>query len=414
MLGRFVNSETSHSTTFYDQSSLTPATLFICWSTSKNSRYTVLTFVVTLAVISQSTDPVIDAPQASRLLAATRADIRDVSFVFEGYYSGCIEGTPIEKVGPGRGPVYQGNYAIRCTTPEHFYAALLDRFVENRDAKPPSEEQDTIGILQGHMIRITRQPDEGVKFVSEAIGGPVSLAWPGSPERINYLWYFSTHTDLASRNYICQGWEDVDGHRCLRFQVDLIPEDTQHVSGHHVVRYWIDLERGGHPLRVEQRVNDGPNGLEFRAFGIKLKHLPLPDGRRVWFPVEGRVESFLSTAGLTRSPVCFETYAVLDGTVRFNQNIPDDVFSLKSRAKLPETEQMAKQRPRYELPPPRQDPVGIKERLDRVLVEADKQTKQLDASAPAADSWPWVPQAGLVAFGVLAIAGGAFWKWRSR
>lgn len=372
-----------------------------------------MSIVLMIAMLGQVPEGPIDASQLSRLLGALRSDVEDVSLVFEGFWAGCKEGTPIEKVVPDRGMIYQGHYALRLTTPEHFYAALLDNYVEHRDDTPPHDQRETYGILQGRMISFIGLPDEGEKHVSEMVGGPGSIRI-NSPENILYWWYFSTFSDLGSRNYEYLGWEEVDGHRCLKFQVDLVPEAKVQTQYHPVLRFWIDLTRGGHPLRMESLQHKDSHDLNYRVVDIKLAQLPLPNGKLLWFPVAGRVETFLSSAGVTRSPVGVETYGVVNGTVRFNQHLSDDVFRLKAKLDGPETDRMAKQRSRYELPPPRNDLVGIKERLDRKLIRANQQTKQLDASAPVGEGWWWLPQAGLMAIGILILSGAAAWKWGQR
>ena len=363
-----------------------------------------------LAVVTQSTDEPINAAQFARLIEAAHADIADVSFLFEGFDAGFPEGTALETVKPGNGTVYQGVYAFRRSYAN--YATLLDRFLNELHQKPPLESHDTDAILRWNMLSVTRQPDFEHKSTSESPGGGGTLNKPGSPERILYLWYFTAKRDLAAEGFVNQGWEDVDGHRCLRFQVDEVPRALNKSNRHSVIRFWVDLARGGHPLKVEYRDNDGPNGVSMRSSGIKLRQLPLPDGRLIWFPVEGRTESFLTTAGLTRQPVGLETYTVLDGTVRFNQNLSDEVFTLKANHKIPLTAEMLAKQARCEIPPDRQDPQGIKERLDRIMVRADHKTEQLDASAPGEGWWLGASQAGLIVLGVVALAGVAVWKWR--
>jgi hypothetical protein len=150
-----------------------------------------------------------------------------------------------------------------------------------------------------------------------------------------------------------------------------------------------------------------------RTAGIELERLPLADGRERWFPVRGVtfVYPFIGRGYVDR-PVGYETYKVLRGTVRFNQNLPDAFFSLDWKGALPEDEGLAVLRHEFRKPPMRRDPAGIKQHLEKALVEADQQSRHLEAASLARESWSWttVGQAGFAALGVVTLLGVGLWR----
>ena len=81
--------------------------------------------------------------------------------------------------------------------------------------------------------------------------------------------------------------EVIDGHRCLRVQLNYLP--ALKVAFGPKVRFWIDLARGGHPLRVE--FHSGPRFVGLIR-DILLGRFKLPGGGEVWLPIQGVRESF--------------------------------------------------------------------------------------------------------------------------
>ncbi len=361
-----------------------------------------ITLLLALAITSRNDDPGMDASQFTRIISALHADIRDVSLVYEGFFAGLKEGTRVEAAIPDKGAVYQGNYAYRSDG-----ASLIDMFVTHKYRNPIYETHDTLALLRGRLASVSREPDQGYQMAANEPGGAGALNRPNSPERIIFLPFFRSMIDPQAYGYEYQGWEEVDGHRCLRVQFEAVPKALNRSPYHRTTRYWIDMERGGHPLKVEERSDDGPRGLAGRTVGIKLAQLPLPDGRLIWFPVAGRLETFVTIGLNTLEPVGVETYSLVDGTVRFNQDLPDEVFKLKWKGKLPETEKLAEQRRTFHEPPTRNDLPGITERLDRSLAKADKQSKQLEASAPAdgEGAGEMVARMGLIGIGLAIVVG---------
>lgn len=109
------------------------------------------------------------------------------------------------------------------------------------------------------------------------------------------------------------------------------------------------------------------------------------------------------------------------GSVVLNQGLPDERFSTKWQGEMPRSPESVKQARRQAaaIPKPkhgRTDPVGVKEELERELVEADRQAEQLEASSAAREEWGWTPilQVGFGMLGIVLLGGVAAWKWKGR
>ena len=103
-----------------------------------------------------------------------------------------------------------------------------------------------------------------------------------------------------------------------------------------------------------------------RTADIELERLPDADGRERWFPVRGVTYLYhFPGPDYVDRPVGYETYKVLEGTVRFNQNLPDAFFTLDWKGAIPENEQLAIRRKEFRKPPRRYDPEGIKQHLEK-------------------------------------------------
>ena len=230
-------------------------------------------------------------------------------------------------------------------------------------------------ILGNKLSRVDQFPDQRNERPTVGGGGAGVLNHTGSPERIHYSWFFLTLKDPAAKGYEFLGWEDVGGHRCLKVQLDEVWGLPEHMEDRPTIRFWIDMERGGHPLRIDFRKGEK---VRMRTADIELQRVPGPDGRERWFPVRGVTYVFpFPGPNMTRSGRWdTRTYAVIDGTVRFNQNLPDAFFTLDWKGALPENESLATRRKVFRKPPRRNDPEGIKVRcLREELAEADQQSK---------------------------------------
>jgi hypothetical protein len=354
----------------------------------------------------------------ARLIEGLHADVADVTFVYEGWMRGIPPGTNVEEdmnTGPsGRagGMAYQGGYSFRADG-----ATRLDSYLDyvRDDSAHKSFSSRKLEVVLDQKLSLVDQfPDQRNELPTVRAGGSGVLNHTGSPERIHYSWFFRALKDPAARRYEFLGWENIGGHRCLIVQFDEVWGMPEQMVDRPTIRFWIDMERGGHPLQIEFRRGEK---YKMRTAGIQLERLAGADGRERWFPVRGvtYVYPFPGPNYVDR-PVAYETYMVLQGTVRFNQKLPDKFFSLDWKGSLPEDEKLAIRRKEFRKPPRRNDPDGIKQHLGRALADADEQSKQLEASSEARDPWSWttVGQAGFAALGAFTILVVGIHRWKRR
>ncbi len=121
--------------------------------------------------------------------------------------------------------------------------------------------------------------------------------------------------------------------------------------------------------------------------------------------------------------------AIVAGSIQANPDLPDALFSVYRTSALPlpgELERIAKaagsgglrrqfagqKEPEWQ----KTDPVSIRKRIDDKLAEADQQSRELQASSPARQSWSWttLAQLGLAGVGAALLAGVAIRKGRGR
>jgi hypothetical protein len=185
-------------------------------------------------------------------------------------------------------------------------------------------------------------------------------------------------------------------------------------------RYWIDLARGGHALRMEHFWG---STLRVRVHGIRLAEFKAPGGLPIWLPVYGVVDTFSRDRRTSDVPTLREEYHVMRSSVRLNAGIPDERFSTSWRAETATSESLARVKAEYrrqlQNPPPRPsktDPESVRQRLELQLAEADRQAKALEASAPAslAAQSGQILRYALVVSGAILIAAAVFLRRASQ
>jgi MYXO-CTERM domain-containing protein len=239
-------------------------------------------------------------------------------------------------------------------------------------------------------------------------GPPAMFFKAGSPKRILFLWFFHTQFEPTNQGYRFLGWETVDGHRCLKVQLNDVPGSP--APGYVFYRFWIDLERGGHPLKYEMVVN---SEVRARIDGIKLERVEPPAQPPVWMPVTATVETFLWGEKHYSYPLFRETYRMINGTLQVNRKPADSEFVARPKAEPPVNAKLLTFRSEYERPF-RTDPVSVQNRLDALLKEADAMSAQLDASAPAHAGQSPIWARTVVVGGVGLVSLGLFTLWRRR
>lgn len=373
------------------------------------------TILIGLVVTACASGDEPDAAQFARLMKGLHGAIQDVSLVYEGelHYVG-----PADLLGRGSATTnqfFQGAYVYRADG-----AALLEFFRRDLD-KDGLFQHESFAILGAKMEALSKIPDLAAQFnrprVTQSKTASTNLGAinkTGSPQRILYTWYFNQLVDPQGYGYECQGWEEVDGQKCLRVQLNVVKQTSNPRKP--TIRFWIDMDRGGHPLKVEDLSG---SDVRMRTDRIELERQPLADGRSLWLPVRGVTETFQYSGGFHKTPLYRETYSVINDTIRINQGLADSLFTVAQTSKLPSTDYLRRLRKDFDRPPPpppRRDAAGVKERLDKTLAEADEQAKRIEASSTARAGWSTtlLVQAALVAIGVVALGCVAAWKWRNR
>lgn len=345
------------------------------------------------------------------------SEIKDVWFIFEGE----MQGLEAERSGPAASPEdarnsFQGIYAFRSDG-----ATLLDVYVHSARTDVPYQ-RTTLAQFKGKLEQVDRIPDQEYNPTTTVDpASPGAFDRPMSPQRILYLNYFRDHSGLVDQDFADEGWEEIAGRRCLRVRINLFPSaDAKGTASAKVPmpwnRLWIDVERGGHPLRVELwRGKDLWSRTE-----VELAELTGPGGKRIWFPARGTSDSFVrEDASVSTRARVREMYYVVVGASRFNQGLADKIFSVKYNGSLPETAGLRTQRRLFQsIPPPRRqgrnDPESIQRHLEERLAEADKQSKELDASSTVGTyrDWTLILSVAITLAGILALLCAIFLKWR--
>lgn len=347
--------------------------------------------VACAVVAAQPAESSVDADQFLRLMGGALSEIESVHFAFEGQkrFTGPSSLTDDPK---HHEMSFQGTYAFRSDG-----STLLDSYIHGLSADRPLVHE-TLAMMKGRLESVTLLPDlkPSAKVMVEN-GGPGSLRKSGSPEFILYLWYFKTLRNLNDRGYEFQGWEDVDGHRCLKVKIGGRPhvaKDDSNNPRRNVPttesRYWIDLDRGGHPLKVEHYSGER---LTSRIDKIRLEQIPATDRKTVWMPVYGEIGTFRWMRDqYYDSPVLVEICTVRPSSARVNERIPDAIFSVVGGRYAFEDGQLRRARQEFEkikrTPLPRIDPEGSEQ--------------ELTASSAAREEIFWTPVKQL-SFGTLGI-----------
>jgi hypothetical protein len=338
--------------------------------------------------------------------------IRDVSFVYEGKVefvgrSDLLKGRPREPLEA----TFQGDVSIRGDG-----SCLIDLYSKGKGI-------DQLLVRAVHLYhedqleQVEYAPDRkgAATVTARRRGSPAELNASMSPHRFLFLWFFQPQHMEDLGDFEALGWEDVDGHRCVKVRFGLYQRLNRPIKS--TVTLWVDLERGGHPLKVEWR-DDGI--LQMATRTIELARIG-DKSEKIWLPVSAVFESYAWDSSTEKDPVFRETYGVVAESIRLNQGLPDSGFTLSAverGSSSPALRQvLAEYRAAAEAAParrPRTDRASVQARLDASLEQARRQSKLLEASSPARDAWGWFNplQFAFVAAGVALVAAGVIYKRR--
>ena len=339
-----------------------------------------------LALLGFSADPPVDARTVAELFRSYGTQYKNVQFLYEGTIS------PVDKNVP---PVsFQGSYTYRsdgATLIDLFYlgggrpttrllSSLLRNQQEDLEASP-----DYLPPLRDREPRISAS-------------GSGALDRPDTPERFFLASFFRGHVNVEEYGLEPQGWEEIDGHRCLvvRSYLGRRPQPNAPARPRSYHKLWLDLERDGHPLRIDRFDGDK---IAIQTF-VTLERLARPLGRLTWFPSEARTSDYgmlFDRGVVTRKtePDYFETCKILGYTLKFDQGLSDTYFSTKKQALVASDETLAKLKREMEAykPPAKivepSDPESRNRRLNDALTRADAQSARLEASSAARAGGHW-------------------------
>lgn len=382
---------------------------------------TMWTVLVALNLLSIIADDKVESSQFDKLIKGLFEPVRDLTFAYEGAFLGGEGDRPAEIGAETTKLTFQGRYAYRSDG-----AVLLDLYKRGI----ADDERQSHSLLQnlGGVSSLEAVPDLGrlnqrsasKRKASAQRTRPSPLDRPGSPARFLFLWFFQGLTDIHSRHYDFQGWEDVDGRRCLRVELDLLAAPHKKAEDLPRLRFWLDMGRGGHPLKVESLRN---GHAVSRTEHIQLERFDNGKGQPIWLPVSGDCGSLLSGSRQEGKvvleyhpePVQVETYRVITGSVVLNQGLSDADLTIGSAATKYSEFKNIKGEHKQRARPVRTDPKGVQKQLDEALADADSKAGRLEASAPEGTFWNWSRMASfalpILGLGLITWAG--MWKWRS-
>ena len=345
------------------------------------------------------------------VLKAAHADLRDVEFIYEGGIWSHQNpdwhrvppqlrrsSTPPE---PGLRQSFQARFAYRSDGVAH-----LDLYTWGE----PEDSSREVSLLLGDGIlhRQAFYPGGGPAGVSSSEPGWIGGLF-GSYLPLNLHLHLRLVGLLQQPwwEYEFGGWEEVDGRDCLVVKLHRGPNHSATDT------FWIDLERQGHPLRYEDTVG---SKLIHRITDVVLRQTRTRDSKTVWFPVKCRHLRYEDLFTVVKTPVSETDYGVVRETLLINQGLGDERFSLDYQPASPGQpapwrEAVAEARRVASAEESR----TADERLDAMLVEADRQEAQLEASAPSRRSWISrnVVQIGMFAVGAVLIAIATTMRWRA-
>lgn len=354
-----------------------------------------------ILVLAHPADDVVSRDQLTRILKSTWSDVKDVEFIYEGRMT-CLDRAD-EATAKTFDQDFQGTFAFRQDSSIHIFA-----YVRTNDRARPLVV-NVENLLRGKHGERTRVPDFRTSPSSvdrEFQGSLLGLNVPRSPLRFVKLPILLLLLGEPSRTFSCPGWEEVDGRRCLKVQL-------ANAAGTYGERFWLDMERGGQPIRYEEFMGKKNRA---RTVAIQLAQFRCEDDKLIWLPVGGKSESFVTLKALLDKPNMEETYAVVAGTTTLNRGLTDDRFSL-DWSPSPEAGALGKARIEFAGPRPLQSERKSPEaRLDLALSAAEAQSSLIQASAPTRESWASRNVVGLIAIigAMLALVFAAHQKWKAR
>jgi hypothetical protein len=318
-----------------------------------------------------------------RALKSSHDAIRDLSLIYEGesQFIGApalLRGRPAAMAESA----YQGLLRFRSDG-----ATLLDQYSKNKSGNSPLTRK--VRALRGDQIETLSIADDRAfpKIVETEPGSADVLNDQQSPHSFLFLWYFQPQRDEKLSGFQWLGWDEIDGHRCAKVRFDL--HEGLDGADKPTIVLWIDLKRGGNPLRVERFRGER---LSHVTDHVVLEKFKAEDGADVWIPVRAQVVTY-RWRGDHQGPLVRESFGVVASSVKINDGALDGDFTVKATYGNPRSAEMSALQARLDArhgpeaaARPRTDPKSVQNALDDALARAADQSKMLDASKPTTES----------------------------
>ena len=340
--------------------------------------------------------------------AAQSANCRDATFDYEGK-----EFVPGKPDAQGIPLNYSGTFKRRADG-----AIWVD--IYSFDNVSGNASRCGVAILNQKTESSMQRADQKNASVEIKEQGILEFAGPGN---FRQIWLSDLAKKLAESPYQYQyeGIRSIDDTECIVVRFRLVLDDSTPLNKTVSYIFWIDLNRGGHVLRFEQRFW-GENLASLTT--VRLARFERGPGFAAWLPVSGRVEVRLTSKNnepvFLDKPARYETYDLLPVTLQFDQGLKDDAFSVKAKVGDAVSDEVRKARYEFGQYMMRPRPAGkrvtdteIKAEMDRMLQDSSVMAGELKASSPLRDgpgwlsSWPWM-------LAVLALLGASFLYYKSR
>ncbi len=270
-------------------------------------------------------------------------------------------------------------------------ACLYDSYQKGSGNSGDRVYRETTAILHGRRSVFGRNMDH-----AKAGGGEVtdarfpSLYEQGSPTQLLCIDHLISGMDYPDKRLEIQRAETIGGHRCQ--VLDLIQGSDPAKDHQYTItwRFWIDLERGGHPIRIE-KTYPGREMIS-RLVVDDVEQFDVGE-RKIWLPTKATFEGF-AWGGPNRKivrksfPTSRERIFLIRDSIRFPKEIPDSRFKVNFTSgtlisdNLKKTQvEFSKQKPVVAKEGKRPTRDETEQQLQEQLRLAEEQKKELRASS---------------------------------
>jgi|GEM_PF-5633017 len=345
---------------------------------------------VALALISLTYADVIADPDS--FVRELHKDIRDIRFEYEGTCSEFDQSTkrmPETRSFSGS-VIFRNDGSLKLDLIDHFDV-------------PETGQKFLHRISKSYFLEIEQHYEEqnGKGGLSTGEKGRTpNLFFTGSPMNLFPLPNLRLTAKYPKKSMIHEGTREVDGHLCEVVSFLMGPGYEKNVVTDKMIvdRYFLDLNRGAMPIRVETWRN---GEMIEKTSDIVLEKFEAEDKKSIWLPVSARHESLTTARDREQipelklgAPYRVETFVILRGSVRLNSGVKDDQFVLRFPDGALITEKSVntrrQARTKATLPPP----INLKEaqsELEAKLKEGEETRTEIVATSVARNtsSNPW-------------------------